>query len=63
MTTPTNDAIPVLIDSAGQLGTMSSSRRFKTNIEAMDGVSEAILALNPVTFHSKSHKTNRPELD
>ncbi|PYL22919.1 MAG: hypothetical protein DMF44_09530, partial [Verrucomicrobia bacterium] len=33
---------------------MSSSRRFKTNMEPMDRVSEAILALNPVTFRSKS---------
>jgi uncharacterized coiled-coil protein SlyX len=44
-------AIPVLIDPDGQLGTMSSSRRFKKDIEPMDQVSEAILALKPVTFH------------
>ena len=31
--TSIGDAIPVLIDSAGQLGTMSSSRRFKTDIK------------------------------
>jgi hypothetical protein len=56
--TSIGDAIPVLIDSAGQLGTMSSSRRFKTNIKPMDNVSEAVLALKPVTFHYKSDKTN-----
>jgi hypothetical protein len=61
VTTATNDAIPVLIDSAGQLGTTSSSRRFKTKIEPMDRASEAILALSPVTFHYKGDKTNRPE--
>ena len=55
------DGIPVLIDSTGKLGTMSSSRRFKTGIETMDKASEAILALKPVTFHYKSDKTNRPE--
>jgi hypothetical protein len=55
------DAIPVLIDSAGQLGTMSSSRGFKKEIKSMDRASEAILALKPVTFHYKSDKTNRPE--
>jgi hypothetical protein len=55
------DAIPVLIDSVGQLGTMSSSRRFKKEIEPMDKASEAILALKPVTFHYKSDNTNRPE--
>jgi hypothetical protein len=47
----------VLIDSAGQLGTASSSRRFKKEIKPMDKASEAILALKPVTFHYKSDKT------
>ena len=61
VTTANTDAIPVLIDSAGQLGTMSSSRRFKTDIQTMDKASEAILALKPVTFHYKTDKTNRPE--
>jgi len=48
------DAVPVLIDSAGQLGTMSSSRRFKKEIEPMGKTSESLLALKPVTFHYKS---------
>jgi hypothetical protein len=60
-TTANNDAIPVLIDSEGQLGTVSSSRRFKREIKPMDKASEAILALRPITFHYKSDKTNRPE--
>jgi len=60
-TTANNNAIPVLIDSAGQLGTMSSSRRFKKEINAMDKASEAILALKPVTFHYKSDKTGTPQ--
>ena len=55
------NAIPVLIDSNGQLGTASSSRRFKKEIKPMDQTSEAILALKPVTFHYKSDNTNRPE--
>ena len=50
-----------MIDSFGQLGTMSSSRRFKDDIKPMDKASEAVLALKPVTFHYKSDKTNRPE--
>ncbi len=54
------DAIAVLIDSAGQLGTMSSSRRFKGDIKPMDKTSEAILALKPVTFHYKSDTKNMP---
>jgi hypothetical protein len=61
VTTANPDAIPVQIDSAGQLGTMSSSRRFKKEIKAMDKASEAILALKPVTFHYKSDNTKRPE--
>ena len=40
----------VVIDSAGQLGTASSSRRFKNEIKPMNKMSEAILALNPVTI-------------
>ena len=61
VTTGNNNAIPVLIDSAGQLGTASSSRRFKKEIKPMDSASESILALNPVTFHYKSDSTSRPE--
>jgi hypothetical protein len=53
-TTTFNPAIPVVIADNGQLGTMSSSRRFKKDIKSMDKASEAILALNPVTFHYKS---------
>jgi uncharacterized coiled-coil protein SlyX len=44
----------VFINSSGQLGTVSSSRRFKKEIKPMDQTSEAILALKPVTFHYKS---------
>ena len=55
------DAMPVLIDSAGQLGTMSSSKRFKKAIKPMDSASEAILALKPVSFHYKSDNTNTPQ--
>jgi len=61
ITTAHADAIPVLIDSFGQLGTASSSRRFKNEIKPMDKASEAILALKPVTFHYKSDKANTPQ--
>jgi hypothetical protein len=61
VTTANANALPVLIDSAGQLGTMSSARRFKKKVKPMDKASEAILALKPVTFHYKSDNTNRPE--
>ena len=61
VTTQNADAMPVLIDSAGQLGTMSSSKRFKKAIKPMDSASEAILALKPVSFHYKSDNTNTPQ--
>jgi hypothetical protein len=46
--------LAVYINSNGQLGTMSSSRRFKKEIKRMEQTSEAILALKPVTFQYKS---------
>jgi hypothetical protein len=55
------DAVNVVIDSRGQLGTMSSSKRFKTEIKPMDNASETILALKPVTFHYKSDTKDTPQ--
>jgi hypothetical protein len=52
-TTGNSDAIPVVVDSSGQLGTISSSQRFKTAVKPIDDSSEAILWLNPVTFQYK----------
>ena len=49
--------VAVYVNSAGQLGTLTSSARFKQDIHSMDNASEAILALKPVTFRYK------PELD
>jgi len=43
-------AIPVLVGTDGQLGTVSSSRRFKFDIADMDGFSARIAQLRPVTF-------------
>jgi predicted ribosome quality control (RQC) complex YloA/Tae2 family protein len=61
VTTANANAIPVLIDSAGQFGTISSSREFKSEIKPIGKASEAILALKPVTFHYKSDKTGTPQ--
>ena len=44
---------PVLVGANGQLSTATSSRRFKDDIQPMDKASEAILALEPVTFRYK----------
>jgi len=43
----------VFINSSGQLGTVTSSRRFKEEIQPMDKASDALLALKPVTFRYK----------
>jgi hypothetical protein len=61
VTTGNADAVNVVIDSNGQLGTMSSSRRYKNEIKPMDNASEAIHALKPVTFHYKSDASGTPQ--
>ena len=61
VTTGNNDAIPVLIDTAGQLGTTSSSRRYKKDIKVMEQASKAILSLKPVTFHYKTDTKDTPQ--
>ncbi|MFI4919686.1 MAG: tail fiber domain-containing protein [Legionellales bacterium] len=50
VTTGVNDAVPVVIDSNGQFGTISSSRRFKEDIQDMAKASQNIMRLRPVTF-------------
>jgi uncharacterized coiled-coil protein SlyX len=45
----------VYIDNTGHLGTMTSSARYKEAITPMARVSEAILALQPITFHYKKN--------
>ena len=48
-----SSGIPVVVNSNGQLGTTTSSERFKEEIKPMDKASEAILGLKPVTFRYK----------
>jgi hypothetical protein len=48
-------------NSDGQLGTVSSSSRYKTEIKPIDKASESILALKPVSFHYKVHKDTTPQ--
>src|SRR5207248_2038976 len=47
------NGVGVIVNANGQLGTVQSSARYKDGIKPMDEASEAILALNPVTFHHK----------
>ena len=51
--TVTGGASPVYVNSFGYLGTFPSSVRFKDEIKPMDGGSEVILALKPVSFYYK----------
>jgi hypothetical protein len=55
--TGSNNAIDLLIDSAGQLGTISSSRQFKEDIRGIGALSpdvnQNLLRLRPVTFRYK----------
>lgn len=46
--------VPVYVNSTGQLGTLTSSGRFKTDIKSMDSASEEVFSLHPVTFRYKS---------
>jgi hypothetical protein len=43
----------VFVNAAGKLGTSTSSSRFKDDIKPMDEASEALFALNPVSFRYK----------
>ncbi len=57
VTVPPSEGTPVYINGNGQLGTATSSRRFKEDIKNMAEASEALYALRPVTFKYK------PEID
>jgi polyhydroxyalkanoate synthesis regulator phasin len=46
-------AVAVVVDSNGQLGTASSSRRFKYDIRDMNEATKKLLRLRPVTFRYK----------
>jgi hypothetical protein len=50
-----------VVDENGQLGTATSSARFKKDIKPMDNTSEAILSLKPATFHYKSDSKATPQ--
>ncbi|MFN0206369.1 MAG: tail fiber domain-containing protein [Planctomycetota bacterium] len=57
VTTANANAIAVLVDSAGQLGTVSSSRRFKEDIRDMGTSTDRLLDLRPVLFKYKQDQT------
>jgi len=49
----TTSGTAVFINSSGKLGTITSSARFKKDINPMDRASEALFSLKPVTFRYK----------
>ncbi|HXK22708.1 MAG TPA: tail fiber domain-containing protein [Myxococcota bacterium] len=60
VTTANANAIPVLIDSAGQLGTVSSSRSVKQDIRDMGDATARLLELRPVTFRYREQQQTLP---
>jgi hypothetical protein len=46
--------VAVFVDANGQLGTLTSSRRFKEDIADMGEASQGLMQLRPVTFHYKA---------
>jgi polyhydroxyalkanoate synthesis regulator phasin len=50
----------VVINSSGQLGTVTSSRRFKTDIADMGDTTETLMNLRPVQFRYIAHGPGAP---
>jgi hypothetical protein len=50
VTTGAADAVGVMIDCSGQLGTINSSRRYKEDIQDMGEASSGLMKLRPVTY-------------
>ena len=46
--------VQVFVDTNGQLGTLTSSKRFKEDVRDMGEASEGLMLLRPVTFHYKA---------
>jgi Chaperone of endosialidase len=49
------DGVAVVVGAQGQLGTMTSSARYKEAIQPMKDASDVILSLRPVTFRYKKN--------
>jgi len=52
--------VPVYINSNGQLGTITSSARFKNDIKSMGSASDRLMQLRPVTFRYKDNAEKGP---
>lgn len=60
-TTGLANALPVVIDSEGQLGTVSSSIRFKKNVKTLKGLSSVLMKLRPVIFNYIADQQELPQ--
>jgi hypothetical protein len=49
-----SSGIPVYVNTLGQLGTATSSLRFKEDVADMGAASDVLMQLRPVTFHYKA---------
>ncbi|MGA2213685.1 MAG: tail fiber domain-containing protein [Bryobacteraceae bacterium] len=59
-----NDAVPVMIDSNGQMGTNVSAQLLKEDIQDMGEASTRLLRLRPVTFrYHQAYKDGSKSLD
>jgi hypothetical protein len=59
--TVANSAAVLIDTTTGQLGTVSSSRRYKEDIKPMDDMSAALQKLRPVTFRYKTPYVGGPK--
>ena len=59
-TTGASGALPVVVDSNGQLGTTSSSRTVKRDIEDMGDTTDTLMSLRPVRFRYKVYGPDSP---
>jgi trimeric autotransporter adhesin len=50
---PSPKGIEVFVDSLGQLGTFTSSRRYKKDIHPLGNLTTRLMALRPVSFRYK----------
>lgn len=53
-------AVAVVVDANGQLGTTSSSRRYKFDIADMGAMTDDLMRLRPVRFRYLAHGENAP---
>lgn len=54
------NGVPVYINSNGQLGTLTSSRKYKEDIQNLGDLTDRLMQLRPVTFYYKAEYNRGP---